>query len=43
MSRDNQSSSSIREQPWADWLLVHAWWTALLAVGVVCILALVLT
>ncbi len=28
---------------WADWLSVHAWWTALLAGGILCVVALVLS
>jgi hypothetical protein len=42
MSRDEPSSPSIPERPWADWLLIHAWWTTVLAGGVLCILALML-
>ncbi len=32
-----------RSGRWLDWLSAHLWWAALLAGGVLCVLALVLT
>jgi len=34
---------TLSEHDWADWVSVHAWWTALLAGGVLCVVALVLS
>lgn len=28
---------------WADWLSAHVWWTALLAGGILCVVALILS
>ena len=32
-----------RSRRWLDWLSAHLWWAALLAGGILCVLALMLT
>jgi hypothetical protein len=31
------------KRDWADWLSAHAWWTALLAGGILCGVAIILS
>ena len=40
----SEEDSVSQERPdWADWLSVHVWWTALLAGGILCVVALILS
>ena len=43
MISEEDSGSSPEGRHWADWLSVHAWWTALVAGGILCVVALALS
>jgi hypothetical protein len=43
MNLEKPSQPHAAEHHWADWLSVHAWWTALLAGGILCVVALALS
>ena len=40
---EGMTTEKDRSARWLDWLSAHLWWAALLAGGVLCVLALVLT
>jgi len=42
MTTEKETASRDRGQ-WLDWLSVHVWWAALLAGGILCVVALILT
>lgn len=42
-SRDGLTTEQDRTGRWLDRLFAHLWWAALLAGGILCVLALVLT
>ena len=42
MTTEKETASGDRGQ-WVDWLWVHVWWAALLAGGILCVVALILT
>jgi hypothetical protein len=43
MNRQHSSVPSAGKHIWEDWFSAHAWWTALLAGGILCVAALVLS
>jgi hypothetical protein len=38
-----EDSAPHESRHWVDWFSVHAWWTALLAGGILCVVALILS
>jgi hypothetical protein len=38
-----KESVSEQRRPWTDWLSAHMWWTTLIAGGVLCVVALILS